>query len=454
MSNLAKLEFVALDILGKNYLSWILDAKIHLDARGLGDTIKENNEASNQDRAKAMIFLRHHLHEGLKAEYLTVKDPLVLWNNLKERYDHQKTVILPKARYEWMHLRLQDFKSQQFREKGFKKYSELISCLLVAEQNNELLMKNHESRPTGSAPFPEVNVATHKNYNYGCGRGCGRGFGHGRGRDRSSGYNGDHLKNRGRSYGYNGDHSKNISFHPKWRGNELKNEKEKEGSPNLETIGEASRGSDTRWHAGARAWLAPTPPGHPCQWLVRPGRWPQAPCRQCPCVGWVACPTGAGCPCRKPDAPPSLSQDPCDPVLVRHLTCLLALKLNFTLLFQTFENQSYDDKIDSSSSSITIILAPFFIQIVLGKYLFGQVSIANESKPHLKHGRPVGSKDKNPRKRKGAKNQDGQIEDMVTPEEYTHEEFTPEKSIGIINNSVPEEHQVPDNCEVPQKASY
>ena len=47
---------------------------------------------------------------------------------------------------------------QQYREKGFKKYSQLISCLLVAEQNNELLMKNHEARPTGSAPFPEVNV--------------------------------------------------------------------------------------------------------------------------------------------------------------------------------------------------------------------------------------------------------------------------------------------------------
>jgi hypothetical protein len=46
---------------------------------------------------------------------------------------------------------------QQYREKGFKKYSDLISCLLVAEQNNEFLMKNHEVRPTGAAPFPEVD---------------------------------------------------------------------------------------------------------------------------------------------------------------------------------------------------------------------------------------------------------------------------------------------------------
>jgi hypothetical protein len=42
---------------------------------------------------------------------------------------------------------------QQYRERNFTRYSKLISCLLVAEQNNELLMKNHQSRPTGSTPF-------------------------------------------------------------------------------------------------------------------------------------------------------------------------------------------------------------------------------------------------------------------------------------------------------------
>ncbi|KAH7686240.1 hypothetical protein IHE45_04G091700 [Dioscorea alata] len=84
-----------------------------------------------------MIFLCHHLPEGLKIEYLT-------------------------------------------------KYFELTSCLLMAEQNNELLMKNHEFRLTGSTPIPEVNVTTHNNYNYGQtllrGRGCGHSLGHGYGR--------------------------------------------------------------------------------------------------------------------------------------------------------------------------------------------------------------------------------------------------------------------------------
>jgi len=34
----------------------------------------------------------------------------VLWNNLKERYDHHKIMIRPKACYDWMYLWLYDFK--------------------------------------------------------------------------------------------------------------------------------------------------------------------------------------------------------------------------------------------------------------------------------------------------------------------------------------------------------
>ena len=88
MLNLTKLTFVALDILGKNYLSWILDAEIHLDVMNLRPMIKEENQTSLQDSTKTLIFLHRHLHEGLKNEYLTVKDLFTLWSNLKEMYDH------------------------------------------------------------------------------------------------------------------------------------------------------------------------------------------------------------------------------------------------------------------------------------------------------------------------------------------------------------------------------
>ncbi|XP_034225453.1 uncharacterized protein LOC117635212 [Prunus dulcis] len=140
MSNLAKLEFAALDLSGDNYLSWVLDAKIHLRANGFGQTIIDENDASPEENANAMIFLRRHIHEALKSEYVVVDEPLVLWKALGERYNHQRM--------------------QQYRHSGFKKYLELVSCLLLAEQNNELLLKNHQSHPTGSAPLPEINAAS------------------------------------------------------------------------------------------------------------------------------------------------------------------------------------------------------------------------------------------------------------------------------------------------------
>ncbi|XP_057803128.1 uncharacterized protein LOC131018422 [Salvia miltiorrhiza] len=155
------------------------------------------------------------------------------------------TVVLPKARFEWMHLRMHDFKSvsaynselfritsklklcgetisdedmlektfstfhasnvllqQQYRERGFKKYSDLISCLLVAEQNNELLMKNHELKPTGSTALPEANATIKQEYDRG--RRNQRGRGRGRGRDRGRGRG----HGRGRGYGRgNVDHA-------------------------------------------------------------------------------------------------------------------------------------------------------------------------------------------------------------------------------------------------------
>ena len=43
MINLTKPEFNALDISGKNYLPWTLDAEIHLTANNLGETIKDKN---------------------------------------------------------------------------------------------------------------------------------------------------------------------------------------------------------------------------------------------------------------------------------------------------------------------------------------------------------------------------------------------------------------------------
>ncbi|GAV70427.1 hypothetical protein CFOL_v3_13925, partial [Cephalotus follicularis] len=97
MTNIKNWKFIALDISGKNYLLWVLDVKLHLSAKKLRHTIDEDNAASNEERATALIFLRYHIDDDLKYEYLTVKNPLELWQNLNDRFEHLKAVVLPKT---------------------------------------------------------------------------------------------------------------------------------------------------------------------------------------------------------------------------------------------------------------------------------------------------------------------------------------------------------------------
>ncbi|GAV62762.1 hypothetical protein CFOL_v3_06285 [Cephalotus follicularis] len=106
MTNIKNWKFITLDIFGKNYLSWILDVKLHLSAKKLRHTIEEENIASNEERVTALIFLRHHIDDGLKYEYRTVENPLELWQNLNDRFEHLKVVVLPKALNDWSQLRL------------------------------------------------------------------------------------------------------------------------------------------------------------------------------------------------------------------------------------------------------------------------------------------------------------------------------------------------------------
>ena len=70
----------------------------------------------------------------------------------------------------------------------------------MAEQNNELLLQNQKSRPTGSASIPEVNVASSN------GRGSSRGRWRGQGRGQNY-------------YQSRGGHINTIKNHNKWFNN-------------------------------------------------------------------------------------------------------------------------------------------------------------------------------------------------------------------------------------------
>ena len=88
----------------------------------------------------------------------------------------------------------------QYRNMELKSYSDLIRKLLLAEKNNELLLKNHHARPTGSKAIPEVN-ALNKYNRRGRGNVHNRGHGHDRGRGGGRGHG--HGYNYGNEYNQN-----------------------------------------------------------------------------------------------------------------------------------------------------------------------------------------------------------------------------------------------------------
>ncbi|CAA7015433.1 unnamed protein product [Microthlaspi erraticum] len=106
---------------------------------------------------------------------------------------------------------------QQYRANGYTRYSKLMDVLLVAEQNNELVMMNHQTRPTGAAPFPEANVASSSQNN---GRGRGRGYGRNRGRGRGRG--------RGQGKEYRPDESNNERNYKRSRANDYGRDSKKQ----------------------------------------------------------------------------------------------------------------------------------------------------------------------------------------------------------------------------------
>lgn len=123
-----KLLFPALKLDGSNYMTWVLNAEINLTAKELYDPIDNPNDTI-VNKAKAVALIRHHLCEPLQDQYMDEFDPKKLWDQLKERFDHLKTVILPSARFDWQNLRLQDFKTvSEYNGELFKISNQLAAC--------------------------------------------------------------------------------------------------------------------------------------------------------------------------------------------------------------------------------------------------------------------------------------------------------------------------------------
>ena len=253
MSNV-KHHFKILNITGDNYITWNNNIIEYLACEGLDKILEGDNSGNStvdpeeyaKKKSRVNRIIKHHLDDGLQTEYSNSKDPKILWDKLKARFGHQKKVLLHSLMDQWNKLRFQDYKSvvaynsvmhqiiaqlefcgiviteeqklektfstfhasqvllqQQYRMRGYTEYSDLVASLLVAEQNNELLIKNHQSRPTGTMTYPEINATTFNQGRGGFNRTKGRG-GHARfdGRGRGGNHGRNHSRGRGRGQCY------------------------------------------------------------------------------------------------------------------------------------------------------------------------------------------------------------------------------------------------------------
>ena len=172
----------------------------------LTETKKIGNKSPPEHIAEAIIFLKKQLDKNLMHDYANIEDPTELWQTLKERFDNQKEINLPHALEEWKNLRFQDFQKVEeynsavlrivaqlnycdspvyeakmldktyntfhkehkllpriFKKCGYTRFSELMVTLMLAEKNDELLIKNHNSRPTAAKTFSKVNAMAVEN---------------------------------------------------------------------------------------------------------------------------------------------------------------------------------------------------------------------------------------------------------------------------------------------------
>ena len=179
-----------------------MDAKTYLIAEEIDDAIQEAVEAlPTSTLAKALQALRRHMDSSMRHEYIQVEHPTKLWAQLQACFLHEKTIFLSHARHEWMSLRVMDFPdissfnselhrivaqlslcgeqitepelitktlstfpiasavlAQQYCNMKFRTHAQLMSFLLLAEKEQQILLKNVEARPARDTSTVETHA--------------------------------------------------------------------------------------------------------------------------------------------------------------------------------------------------------------------------------------------------------------------------------------------------------
>nr|XP_028959231.1 uncharacterized protein LOC114825063 [Malus domestica] len=137
-----------------NYCQLVQDVKLHITAKNLHPIIEDeiDNPVSEAEKATTMIFIRRHIHDTLQTEYHTEEDKQALWviladlcrirSPLKFCNETLTEEDLLKKTYSTFSV-TNIVMQQKYKAYKFTKFSDLISVLLLAGKQNQLLMKNH-----------------------------------------------------------------------------------------------------------------------------------------------------------------------------------------------------------------------------------------------------------------------------------------------------------------------
>ena len=113
MSSVVQPDFPRLMPFGtrRDYVTWARNVESYLVQNNLSDTIVSGSKCGNQQKAQALFYIRRHLNEDFKNEYMLERDPLVIWQSLKDHFDRMKAVELPGAKLDWDSLHFGNFDS-------------------------------------------------------------------------------------------------------------------------------------------------------------------------------------------------------------------------------------------------------------------------------------------------------------------------------------------------------